>query len=70
MGQSTRTGVPQDFRMNDFELTGQPQFDGDCSEDEGDQVGFIMTCTKGDHDNGGVMSGYGNGARRPDGTAL
>lgn len=76
MGRSRRRGFQENFRLNAFELTAQDQFDGGgnpaniCSELEGDGVGFILTCTKGDNNNGGVMSGYGNGARMPDGSKL
>lgn len=69
MGQSIRTGVAENFRLDEFECTAQDQFDGNCTEDEGDLVGYILTCTKADGFAAG-MSGYGNGARRPDGTAL
>lgn len=68
MGQSWRRGFAENFRLDSWECTGQDQFDDRCSELEGDRVGFLNTCTFGD--SGGVMSGYGNGARMPDGTAL
>lgn len=68
MGRSRRSGVEQDFKLVVFECTGQDQFNGVCSEDEGDLVGYLLTCTNGD--SGGVMSGYGNGGRMPDGSAL
>ncbi len=69
MGQSRRTGVEQPFKLVVFECTAQDQFDGKCSEDEGDLTGYLLTCTKADV-GGGVMAGYGNGARMPDGSVL
>lgn len=68
MGQSRRSGVPKNFALTVFECTAQDQFDGRCSEDEGDLVGYLLTCTTGD--SGGVLGGYGNGARLPSGVAL
>lgn len=68
MGQSIRTGTPRNFKLNAFESTGQNQFDGKCSEDDGDLSGYLQTCTVGY--NGAHVGGYGNGARMPDGTAL
>lgn len=70
MGYATRRGFGEKFRLLITECTAQDQFNGTCSELEGDGVGYLLTCTKGDHNNGGVMSGYGNGARMPDGSAL
>lgn len=76
MGKSRRRGFEENFRFIHYEETAQDQFGNDgqtggfCTEREGDQVGYILTCTKGDNSNGGVMSGYGNGGGRPDGTAL
>jgi hypothetical protein len=69
MGQSRRLATPQDFRLNEYECTAQDQFDGNCTEDEGDLVGYILACTKADGADAWI-GGYGNGARRPDGTAL
>jgi len=69
MGWSRRSGVEVPFRLTVFECTAQDQFNGACPEDEGDLVGYLLTCTKGDG-NGGVMAGYGNGARMPDGSPL
>lgn len=75
MGRSQRNG-DRPFALDVFECTAQDQFDGGgnpaniCSEDEGDLVGYLLTCTKGDNGNGGVMAGYGNGARMPDGGVL
>lgn len=95
MGQSTRRGFPEDFRITCFENTAQDQFDNGinqyvvtgpnnapyegcpvgtvvgkpCPELEGDTVGWVLSCTKADGFQAG-MGGYGNGARRPDGTAL
>lgn len=68
-GQSTRSGVPENFRLVEFECTAQDQFNGECSELEGDLVGNILACTKADGFDAWV-SGYGNGARRADGTAF
>lgn len=62
MGQSRRGGVQQNFKLTVFECTAQDQFDGRCSEDEGDLVGYILMCVGAD--------GYGNGARWPNGTRL
>lgn len=67
MGQSHRNGVAP-FRMTVFEDTAQDQFDGSCSEDEGDMIGFLLMCTQ--SHNGATMSGYGNGARLQDGWSL
>jgi hypothetical protein len=61
MMQSVRRGFPENFRLNVYEDTGQDQFDNLCTEAFGDQIGYILTCAG--------ASGYGNGARRPDGTA-
>jgi len=68
MGRSRRGGGEKDFALVAFESTAQDQFDGRCSEDEGDLVGYLLTCTT--SYNGKGMSGYGNGARRPDGDPL
>lgn len=74
MGRSTRRGVAENYRLTAFEDTGQDQFDGTggrhpvCSELEGDGVGYLLMCQSGY--NGAHLSGYGNGARRPDGTRL
>ena len=73
MGQSHRTGTPAPFQLTGWEVSGQDQFDDvpsnphRISEREGDSRGYLVTCTttKWAH-----LSGYGNGARRPDGTAL
>lgn len=70
MGKAWRRGFEENFRLVEFECTAQDQFDDMCTELEGDGIGYILTCTKGDYDNGGVMSGYGNGARMPNGDAL
>ncbi|MES2360067.1 MAG: hypothetical protein V4529_17130 [Gemmatimonadota bacterium] len=69
MGLSQRNGRNAPFAITNFECSAQDQFDGTCGEDEGDLVGFIHTCTISDG-SGGVMAGYGNGARMPDGKAL
>lgn len=80
-GLSTRSGTPRPFALVAFEITGQEQFNafdpgdppripatGGCSEDEGDLDGYLATCAT--SFNGFGTAGYGNGARRPDGTAL
>jgi hypothetical protein len=67
MGQSWRSH--RNFALDVFECTAQDQFDGGCSEDEGDLVGYILTCTTADG-TGAPVNGYGNGARMPDGTRL
>lgn len=69
MGLSERDGVPKPFAMTNFECTAQDQFDGSCSEQEGDTIGYILTCTKADGYVAGLQ-GYGNGARLPDGSPL
>jgi hypothetical protein len=56
------------FGVTVFECSAQDQFNGVTSEDEGDLVGYLICCATGTH--GAHVSGYGNGARRPDGTAL
>lgn len=68
MGRSHRGGMPKDFALTVFECTAQDQFDGRCSELEGDTVGYILTCTT--SFNGKGMAGFGNGARMPDGGML
>jgi hypothetical protein len=68
MGQSRRSGIEVPFNLVVFECTAQDQFNGDCSEDEGDQVGYILLCTEGV--NGSYPGGYGNGARALDGGVL
>jgi hypothetical protein len=73
MGQSVRSGTPRPFALTVFECSAQDQFDDTpgnphaISELEGDQRGYILTCTTSPW---GHLAGYGNGARRPDGTAL
>lgn len=67
MGQSHRNGVTP-FKLDVFECTGQDQFDGSCSEDEGDMVSFLLMCTQ--SHTGATMSGYGNGCRLQDGSPL
>lgn len=65
MGQSVRRGFAENFRLTVFECTGQDQFDDLCTEEFGDQIGYILTCAQGR----ASVSGYGNGARRPNGAA-
>lgn len=69
MGQSRRLGFSENFRMTNFECTAQDQFNGDCDENEGDKIGYILTCTKADGYVAG-LSGYGNGCRYPDGSVV
>lgn len=64
MMQSLRSGVPTNFKLTVYECTAQDQFgnpDPLCTEALGDQLGYILTCAG--------ANGYGNGARRPDGSA-
>jgi hypothetical protein len=73
MGKSQRDGV-RPFVMTVFECSGQDQFDDQpsneyaCSEDDGDLRGYLLMCAEGWGD--GHPSGYGNGARMPDGSYL
>lgn len=67
MGHSQRNGS-RNFAFVEMECTAQFQFDGVTDENQGDLTGYLLTCTLGD--SGGVMSGYGNGARMPDGAPL
>lgn len=68
MGQSLRYGF-RPWALDVFECTAQDQFNGTCSEDEGDLTGFILLCTTADGTSAGCQ-GFGNGARYPDGTAI
>ena len=68
MGHSLRSG--SNFKLDTFESTAQLQFDGQCSEEIGDRTGYILTCTTSDVGATLGMSGYGNGARNPDGSTL
>lgn len=54
------------FGLVVYECSAQNQFDEQCSEDEGDARGFLLCCTKARTQ----VSGYGNGARRQDGSWL
>lgn len=49
-----------------YECSAQSQFDLMMSEDEGDLRGYLLCCTKA----ASYVGGYGNGARRPDGSVL
>ena len=49
-----------------WETTAQPQFNGQQDEAHGDLRGYESMCAPGPM----ALSGYGNGARRPDGSAL
>lgn len=62
MGRSWRNGRDEPFVLTAFESTAQEQFDGSCGELEGDMIGYVLSAV--------ATGGYGNGARRPDGTAL
>lgn len=69
MGRShRRVDEGEDFRLNAFEETGQDQFNGVTDERTGDSVGYALACTRGF--NNSHLSGYGNGARMPDGSIL
>lgn len=68
MGRSKRGGVDRPFSMVGFEETGQDQFNGTTSEEQGDMAGRILVSTM--SHNGARMGGYGNGARMLDGTNL
>ena len=67
MGQSLRNGETP-FALTAWEVTAQFQFDGQTPELDGDGAGYLMMCTT--SHTGLPMAGYGNGARRPDGTPL
>lgn len=62
MMQSVRSGTSTNFKLTVYESTAQDQFDGNCTEALGDQIGYILVCAG--------ANGYGNGARRPDGSAF
>lgn len=49
-----------------YECSAQAQFDLEMSEDDGDLRGYLLCCTKA----ASTPSGYGNGARQPDGSIL
>lgn len=68
MGQSIRSGESVPFSMVAMEYVAQDVFDGDCSELEGDGVGYLLMCMRGWGDS--HLGGYGNGARMPDGSRL
>lgn len=68
MGNSERNG-PRNFAFIEMEPTAQFQFDNVIDENQGDLTGYLLTCTISDG-SGGVMAGYGNGARMPDGSPL
>lgn len=67
MGQSQRNGR-RNFILTAYEVTAQFQFDGLCSESQGDECGYEAMCTR--SKTGYPMGGYGNGGRWPDGTHL
>lgn len=74
MGQSQRSPEgPQPFAMTVFECSGQDQFDDQpgnphaISEDEGDLRGYLLMCTTSQWAH---LSGFGNGARMPDGSVF
>lgn len=63
-----RVDAGEDFRLNVYEDSAQDQFDGKTSESVGDGVGYALTCTHGWGNS--HLSGYGNGARMPNGLYL
>ena len=65
MGRSIRSGEEKNFKLDLFECSGQDQFDGKTSEDEGDRIAYTLMCTHGF--NNSHLDGYGNGCRMPDG---
>lgn len=67
MMQSVRTGTPTNFILNVYEDSAQDQFDGITSEAQGDLRGYLLMST---FSPWAYIGGYGNGASRPDGTAL
>lgn len=54
------------FDVVAWETTAQTQFNGEMAEDRGDLQSYQQLCTLGPM----PVMGYGNGCRRPDGTAL
>lgn len=68
MGQSRRSGTPREFILTIGEDVAQDVFNGDCSELEGDGIGYLLMCTAGW--NGAHPGGYNNGARLPNGDQL
>ncbi len=77
MGRCQRHHDGRPLAFVPYELTGQEQFNepqpdgtGGCGETEGDQVGLIMASCTADGLPDAYVAGYGNGARRADGTAL
>ncbi len=67
MGQSQRYNH-QPFQMTVFENMAQYEFDGKATETQGDTSSYLLMCIRGA--NNSHLSGYGNGARRPDGSRL
>lgn len=61
-----RMGAPNTFALVNYEYAAQSQFDLRASEDEGNLRGYLLSCTKA----ASHVGGYGNGARRPDGSIL
>jgi hypothetical protein len=61
-----RMGAPGEFALVIYECSAQAQFDLQMSEDVGNQRGFLLCCTAASSH----VGGYGNGARRPDGSVL
>jgi hypothetical protein len=72
MGRSRRNGDAA-FNLTVFECSAQDQFDDTpgnpnrISEDDGDRRGFLLLCTTSPWAH---LGGYGNGARRPDGSPV
>lgn len=67
-GRMGRSGLFGDrpFGLVIYECSAQKQFNLQCSEEEGDQRGYLLCCTRA----AAIVSGYGNGARRADGSVL
>jgi hypothetical protein len=55
-----------DAKLVVYECSAQAQFDLRCTEDQGDLKSYLLLCTK----VAVPFGGYGNGARRPDGSSL
>lgn len=59
-------GLPQTFDVIGWETIATLQFNNDADEDRGDLVGFETLCSPGPM----PLSGFGNGARMPDGAVI
>lgn len=60
--------LPNGTQVSIYEPRAQSQFNGEHAEVIGDAMGFYCLCVVDKH--GRHVGGYGNGGRRPDGTAL